>query len=54
MEWADAVQTATAEATTPCADYIFGPPHFTDHIEAGMEALGTVLSPDEAGLIHFA
>ena len=53
-EWQAAVDTAAAEASTPCADYILGTPHFTDHIEAGMEALGFELGESEAGLIHFA
>lgn len=53
-EWSEAVSTAAAEATTPCADYILGTPHFTDHLEAGMEALGEEISENEGGLINFA
>ena len=53
-EFDEAVATATQEASTPCADYVLGTPHFTDHIEAGMEALGVDLGDDESGLIHFA
>lgn len=37
---AEALQTATREATTPTADYLKGSPHLSDHLEAGMEALG--------------
>lgn len=43
---AEAIATAKSEATTPTADYLLGTPHFADHIEAGMEALG--LNPSEA------
>ena len=53
-EWQEALDTAAAEATTPCADYILGTPHFTDHIETGMEAMGEELGESESGLIHFA
>ncbi|WP_299694366.1 DUF3775 domain-containing protein [uncultured Tateyamaria sp.] len=53
-EWQVALDTAAAEATTPCADYILGTPHFTDHLEAGMEALGEQLGENEGGLINFA
>lgn len=37
---ADALETAAREATTPTADYLKGSPHLSDHLEAGMEALG--------------
>lgn len=46
-EWGEALATATAEATTPCADYVLGTPHFTDHIETGLEALGISIREDE-------
>ncbi|MEO0939284.1 MAG: DUF3775 domain-containing protein [Pseudomonadota bacterium] len=46
-DFEEAVRTAEAEATTPCADYLLGTPHFTDHIEAGMDALGLPLREDE-------
>ncbi|PWJ22211.1 DUF3775 domain-containing protein [Jannaschia seohaensis] len=36
----EARATAEAEATTPTADYLIGTPHFPDHLEAGLEALG--------------
>lgn len=37
---AEAVLTATREATTPTAEYLKGSPHLSDHLEAGLEALG--------------
>jgi hypothetical protein len=36
----EARETALTEASTPTADYLIGTPHFADHLEAGMEALG--------------
>ena len=39
-EVAEAIATARAEAVTPTADYLIGTPHFPDHLEAGLEALG--------------
>ena len=49
-DWGEALSTAEAEASTPCADYVLGTPHFTDHIEAGMEMLGKPLTEDDAAL----
>ena len=46
-DFEDAKATAEAEATTPCADYLLGTPHFTDHIESGMDALGIPLRDEE-------
>ncbi len=37
---AEAIATAKAEASVPCADYILGTPHMTDHLENGLDALG--------------
>ena len=37
---AEAIDTATREATVPTAEYLKGSPHLADHLEAGMEALG--------------
>jgi len=37
---AEAIATAKAEATTPCADYLLGTPHLSDHLENGLDALG--------------
>ncbi len=39
-ELSEAIATARAEATSPTADYLMGSPHFADHLEAGLEALG--------------
>ena len=47
QDWDEAKETAEAEATTPCADYLLGTPHFTDHIESGMDALGISLRDEE-------
>mmetsp|Transcript_18403 Transcript_18403/g.29858 ORF Transcript_18403/g.29858 Transcript_18403/m.29858 type:complete len:107 (+) Transcript_18403:11152-11472(+) len=46
-EWREARATAEAEASTPCADYVLGTPHFTDHIESGLDALGISIRDDE-------
>ena len=37
---AEAVATAKSEASTPCADYLIGTPHMSDHLENGLDALG--------------
>ncbi|MFD3190037.1 DUF3775 domain-containing protein [Sedimentitalea sp. HM32M-2] len=37
---AEAIATAKAEASTPCADYVLGTPHMSDHLENGLDALG--------------
>ena len=39
-ELAEAIATARAEATIPCADYMLGTPHMSDHLEAGLDAMG--------------
>lgn len=44
-DWDEALSTAYSEATTPTADYLIGTPHVSDHLEAGLEALG--ISPGE-------
>ena len=36
----EAIATAKAEATVPCADYLLGTPHMSDHLENGLDALG--------------
>lgn len=51
-DFEEAVETAEAEATTPCADYLLGTPHFADHLEAGMEALGLSVSDEEEALLR--
>ncbi len=43
-DWEAARSTAEAEASTPCADYLIGTPHFPDHLESGAEALGLELT----------
>ena len=47
----EALETAANEATTPTADYLIGSPHVSDHLEAGMEALGLSISEDEDDLM---
>ncbi|GFE49484.1 hypothetical protein So717_12370 [Roseobacter cerasinus] len=39
-DWAEALATATAEATAPTENYLSGMPELPDHLEAGLEALG--------------
>lgn len=51
-EFATALATAKAEATTPCADYMIGTPHMSDHLENGLEALGYSLTEDEDDLMR--
>jgi hypothetical protein len=50
-DWAEALETARAEATTPTADYLLGSPHFADHLEAGAEALGMDITDEEDDLM---
>jgi hypothetical protein len=45
---AEALATARAEASTPTADYLIGTPHMSDHLEAGLEALGISSTDEEA------
>ena len=47
----EALETAAQEATTPTADYLIGTPHFADHLEAGLEALGLSAAEDEEDLL---
>ena len=46
-EFDEAVATATAEATTPTADYLMGMPHLAENLEAGLDALGVDVSGEE-------
>ncbi len=46
----EALATATREATTPTADYLKGSPHLSDHLEAGLDALGVDPSTAEDDL----
>ncbi len=50
-EWNEALATARSEASTPCADYLIGTPHVSDHLEAGMEALGVSSTEEEDELL---
>ena len=49
---AEALQTARNEASTPCADYLLGSPHLSDHLENGLEALGLSAYDDEDDLVR--
>jgi hypothetical protein len=46
-DFAEAVATAAAEATTPTADYLMGMPHLAENLEAGLDALGVDVSGEE-------
>lgn len=48
---AEAVATAENEATTPCADYLIGTPHLSDHLEAALEAFGVDVTDIEDALM---
>ena len=50
-EFAEAVATAMAEATTPCADYLIGTPHLSENLENGLDALGISASDEEDALM---
>ena len=39
-DWDEALATARAEATAPTEDYLSGIPEMSDHLEAGLEAMG--------------
>jgi hypothetical protein len=39
-DFAEAVETAFNEATTPTAKYLSGMPHLAENLESGLEALG--------------
>jgi hypothetical protein len=45
-DYAEAVETARAEATTPTAEYLKGSLHLAEHLEAGLELMG--IDPTEA------
>lgn len=47
----EAVATATAEATTPTADYLMGMPHLAENLEAGLDALGIDVAGEEEDLL---
>ena len=48
----EATRTAFEEASTPCADYLIGTPHLSDHLENGLDALGLSASEDEDDLLR--
>jgi len=48
---AEAIATARSEATTPCADYMIGTPHMSDHLENGLDALGISATEEENDLM---
>ncbi len=50
-DFAEAKETAQQEATVPTADYLFGSPHFADHLEAGAEAMDLDVMADEEDLL---
>lgn len=50
-ELAEAITTARQEATTPCADYLIGTPHMSDHLENGLDALGVSAADEENQLM---
>ena len=47
----EAVETALAEASTPCATYLLGTPHLSDHLEAALEQFGIDVSDVEDELM---
>jgi hypothetical protein len=51
-EYLEALSTARQEAITPTADYLIGTPHFADHLEAGLEALGFSAADAEDELLE--
>lgn len=48
---AEAIATAKSEASTPCADYMIGTPHMSDHLENGLDALGISATEAEDGVM---
>ena len=50
-DYAEAVETAYAEATTPTEDYLMGMPHLAENLEAGLEALGIDVSDIETDFL---
>ncbi|MFZ1725610.1 MAG: DUF3775 domain-containing protein [Albidovulum sp.] len=50
-EFADAVATARAEATTPTEDYLMGMPHLAENLESGLDLLGVDVSSEEEDLL---
>lgn len=50
-DYAAAVETAFAEATTPTAHYLAGMPHLSENLESGLELLGIDVSDAEADFL---
>ncbi|MBL4929945.1 DUF3775 domain-containing protein [Fuscibacter oryzae] len=50
-DFAEALATAYAEATTPTEDYLMGMPHLVENLEAGLEAMGYDVSEIEDGAL---
>ena len=49
----EAIETARIERTTPTEDYLMGEPQLSDHLEAGMAALGLDATGAEDDLLKF-
>ncbi|MGR3615032.1 MAG: DUF3775 domain-containing protein [Paracoccaceae bacterium] len=47
----EAIETARIEGTTPCADYLLGTPHLSEHLENGLDALGVSVTDVEDELM---
>jgi hypothetical protein len=50
-DFAEAVATAVAEASTPTEDYLMGMPHLAENLEAGLEAMGIDVTAEEEDLL---
>ena len=50
-DYAAAVETAFAEATTPTSTYLSGMPHLAENLESGLEALGIDVAQAEADFL---
>lgn len=46
-DFAEAVETALNEASTPTASYLMGMPHLSENLEAGLDAMGVNVSDEE-------
>lgn len=51
-DFAEAVATAHAEATTPTADYLLGMPHLAENLENGLEELGIDITGEEEDFLR--
>jgi hypothetical protein len=50
-DYAEAVETALAEATIPTEDYLAGMPHLAENLEAGLDAMGVDVAGEEEDLL---